>query len=83
MNTTPRLPVMPALLSVKDTAIYLGVSRSTVYKLSAQCGTGPAALPVVYIGRKRLFRVADLDRLIERSVAHGGRQPPVKAGRQE
>jgi len=81
MTTTPRRPVSPALLSVADTAIFLGVSRTTVYKLSAACGTGPAALPVVHIGGKRLFRVTDLDRFIERSIAHGGRH--IKAARQE
>ncbi len=76
--TAGRRPVSPALLSVADTAVYLGVSRTTVYKLSAACGAGTGELPVVHIGRKRLFRVADLDRLIERSVAHGGRQSRIK-----
>jgi len=70
--------VTPALLSVADTATYLGVSRTTVYKLSAACGTGPAALPVVHIGGKRLFRLTDLERLIERSVACGGRQSRIR-----
>lgn len=71
---TAHRKVTPALLSVADTATYLGVSRTTVYKLSAACGTGPGALPVVHIGGKRLFRITDLDRFIERSVAHGGRR---------
>jgi len=77
MTTTPRRPVSPALLSVADTATFLGVSRTTVYKLSAACGTGPGALPVVHIGGKRLFRITDLDRLIDRSVTHGGRRIKV------
>ncbi len=83
MTTTPRRPVAPALLTVNEAARYLNVSRSTVYKLSALRGTGPAQLPVVNLPGTSVvrFRVSDLDRFIERSIAHGGRH--IKAARQE
>lgn len=86
--TAPRRPVTPALLTVNEAAAYLNVSRSTVYKLSALRGTGPAQLPVVNLPGTNVvrFRVSDLDALIARSVATGGRQwhaAPVKAARQE
>jgi len=73
--TAPR-KVSPALLTVIETARYLNVSRSTVYKLSALRGTGPAQLPVVNLPGTNVvrFKVADLDALIARSVVHGGRR---------
>ncbi len=81
--TAPR-KVTAALLTVNEAAAYLNVSRSTVYKLSALRGTGPAQLPVVNLPGTSVvrFKVADLDALIARSVVHGGRQwhaAPVKA----
>lgn len=83
MTTTPRRPVTAALLTVNEAAAYLNVSRSTVYKLSALRGTGPAQLPVVNLPGTSVvrFKVADLDDLIARSVIHGGRH--IKAARQE
>ncbi len=76
--------VTPALLTVNEAAAYLNVSRSTIYKLSALRGTGPAQLPVVNLPDTNVvrFKVTDLDALIARSVVHGGRQwhaAPVKA----
>ncbi len=73
--TAPR-KVSPALLTVNETARYLNVSRSTVYKLSALRGTGPAQLPVVNLPGTSVvrFKVSDLDALIARSVVHGGRR---------
>lgn len=83
MTTTPRRPVTPALLTVNEASVYLNVSRSTVYKLSALRGTGPAQLPVVNLPGTSVvrFKIADLDALIARSVVHGGRH--IKAARQE
>ena len=76
MTTTPRRPVTPALLTVNEASVYLNVSRSTVYKLSALGGTGPAQLPVVNLPGTSVvrFKVSDLDALIARSVVHGGRR---------
>jgi len=73
--TAPR-KVTAALLTVNEAAAYLNVSRSTVYKLSALRGTGPAQLPVVNLPGTSVvrFKVSDLDALIARSVVHGGRR---------
>lgn len=47
-------------LSVQQAADYLSVSRSTLYRLSAEAGAG--VLPVVELSpRRRGFRQADLD----------------------
>ncbi len=79
MTTTPRRKVSAALLTVNETARYLNVSRSTVYKLSALRGTGPAQLPVVNLPGTSVvrFKVSDLEDLIARSVVTGGRRIKV------
>ena len=68
---TPERPVLRGALSVEEAAIYIGVSRATMYRLSAACGT--SGLPVVHLGRRRVFRVAELDKYLERNTVHGGR----------
>ena len=57
----------PALLSVNDAAAYLGISRSTMYRLAAECGAGggPQVTPV---RGRRMFSVAELDAFIERQT---------------
>jgi excisionase family DNA binding protein len=45
-----------ALLRVPEAAQRLGLATSTVYKLAERC-----ELPSVLLGRRRLFRPADLD----------------------
>lgn len=67
-------PPLRGALGVEDAARYLGVSRRTMYRLSAECGTGPAQLPVVHIGGRRLFRLRDLDAFLAQQVVRGGRR---------
>lgn len=54
-------------LGVTDAARYLGVSRRTMYRLSAECGTRSPLRPV-HIGGRRVFRVVDLDRYLEANL---------------
>ena len=57
----------PRVLNVADAAKYLGVSARTMYRLSAQNGTGYQELPVVHVAAgRRVFLVADLDAYLER-----------------
>ena len=65
---------MSGALGVDDAAKYLGISRRSLYRLAAECGTGPGALPVVHLGGRRVFRVRDLDAFLERNVVRGGRR---------
>lgn len=60
--------VQPAALSVADSATYLGISRKTMYRISAERGTGGGPVPVEIRGR-RVFRVKDLDAYLERQQA--------------
>jgi excisionase family DNA binding protein len=55
------------LWNVMETATYLRVSEDTVYNLSKP-EAGAKRLPVIYIGKSRRFRKADLDRFIEDQV---------------
>lgn len=55
-------------LSITDTAKYLGVSRRTVERLSQECGAREPELVPVRIGGRRVFRVVDLDRFLERHL---------------
>ena len=58
---SPRKPPEPVLLSTKDVAVILGVSRNYVY--------GLLDLQIIesrYIGRRRLVLKASLDAFIER-----------------
>ena len=76
--TESRVHLAPAVLNVKDAAAYLGVSARTMYRLSAQCGTGPQDLPVVHVRGRRVFAVADLDAYLERQRSTATR--PVLPG---
>lgn len=53
---------MKALLSIKETADYLGISVRHIYKLVAAEQFGPDP---VRIGRSVKFRVADLQRWVD------------------
>lgn len=61
-------------LNVKDAARYLGISVRSLYRLTAECGTGPDALSVVHINGRRVFRIRDLDAFLDRHVVRGGRR---------
>lgn len=50
------------LLSVKEAAAYLGVSKGWVY------GSG---IPFAKLGRRRLYRHTDLDCFVEDNLSHG------------
>jgi excisionase family DNA binding protein len=56
----------PAALTVKQAAAYLGVSTRTLYRITAECGTGKDELPVVHIRGRRLFLRRDLDTYLAR-----------------
>ncbi len=55
------------LLSVSDAAAYLGISRASLYRIAAECGTGKSGLAVIRIRGRRLFKKTDLDAFIARS----------------
>lgn len=57
----------PGALSVVDAAKYLGISRSSMYRLTAECGARDDLRPV-HIGGRRVFRVKDLDAYLERHL---------------
>jgi predicted DNA-binding transcriptional regulator AlpA len=61
-------------LGVNDAAKFLGISRRSMYRLTAECGTGPSQIPVVHIGGRRVFRVRDLQAFLDRNVVAGGRR---------
>jgi excisionase family DNA binding protein len=58
--------VQPAALTVDQAATYIGVSRRTMYRISAEAGTG--GLPVVHIRGRRVFLRRHLDAYLERQV---------------
>lgn len=53
--------VEAAALTVAQAAAYLGVSRRTLYRITAECGTGKDDLPFIAIRGRRLFLRRDLD----------------------
>lgn len=55
------------LLSVNDTAEYLGITRSSVYRM-----INAGDLPVVHVGSRTLLDRHDLDAFIERNKAVAG-----------
>lgn len=63
MSGRPGTSYEPHLLSIRETAETLGVSRQTVYRLMAA-----GELPVVKIGDRSLFRPRDVEALIDRST---------------
>jgi excisionase family DNA binding protein len=58
--------ILPAALSVPAAAAYLGISRATLYRIAAECGTGNSGLQVVRIRGRRLFMRRDLDAYLAR-----------------
>lgn len=56
---------LPRLLTVDETAEYLRVDRSTVYRLERE-----GELHSVRVGRRRRFRPEDLADYLERSREH-------------
>ncbi len=61
------------LLSVEETAQYLGIKKSTVYQMSMR-----RAIPVVKVGRLVRFRKADLDAFIESNVKSAVSEVPYQ-----
>ncbi len=59
------MTVEPAALSVNDAAVYLGISRATLYRITAERGTGPSVLRPTLIGGRRLFQPKHLDAYLD------------------
>lgn len=78
MTGRPRPSVTPACLSAADTATYLGVSRATIYRLTAACGTTGFPRPVP-TGSRRVFQVRDLDAWLSRAAASDARPHLTRA----
>lgn len=57
--------VEPAALTVDQAATYLGVSRRTLYRITAECGTGKDNLPIIRLRGRRLFLRRDLDAYLQ------------------
>lgn len=57
--------IEPSALTVDQAATYLGVSRRTLYRITAECGTGKDDLPVIHVRGRRLFLRRDLDAYLE------------------
>lgn len=57
-RAAPRPQQRPALIAVNDAADYLGIARSTFYKVFIQ------DLETVQIGKRRLIVAESLDRLV-------------------
>ena len=70
----PTQEIQPAALSVPQAAAYLGVSRATVYRISAERGEGASGLePLLIRGRRVLLR-EDLDAYLQSCRARQGRR---------
>jgi excisionase family DNA binding protein len=54
------------LLSIPEAAAYLGISRATLYRISAERGQGGSGLNVVPIRGRRFFEQRALDAYIAR-----------------
>jgi excisionase family DNA binding protein len=75
VHSSSAAPLGEPLLDAAAVAAFLGVDRSTVYRLAGAVH----GLPVVAIGRTKRFRPADVRAFVERS-ARGGQ---VRSGRGE
>lgn len=53
------------LLNVRETAQYLNISTSTIYKRAAPGAQNPFPFRPKRVGKSLRFRVEDLDRFIE------------------
>jgi hypothetical protein len=73
------VPVPKMLVSTKEAAARLSICPRTLWSISAPRGN----LPVVRIGKKMLYHVADLEREIEARKVRSGNGGPVcsNAGR--
>ena len=60
----PATPAMPAILSVRELAEYLGVPTGTIYNWNSQ-GHGPTRIRV---GRHVRYRVADVEAWLTANV---------------
>jgi len=56
-------PVTQRLYNMEDAATYLGISRSSFIRNYKNCDK---PLPTVTIGKREMYDVADLDRIIDR-----------------
>ena len=68
------MPLESPVLTVAQAAAYVGLGRSTFYRVTAACGTGSHAIPVVQLspGRRGYLQI-DLDAYLRRQVVRGGR----------
>ena len=66
-----------AALSVEEGSTYIGISRSTLYRLMDQ-----GAMPVFHIGRRRLILREHLDRFLQERLAEAemGKHPDAPKG---
>lgn len=55
----------PATYSVPDAARYLGVSRATLYRITAERGTGKSSLMPTVIRGRRVFTRKQLDAYLD------------------
>lgn len=60
-SSDPGRPITPLLISIEQAAAALGVSRANLYEIMAR-----GEIDTVRIGRRRLVRVRDLERYVDR-----------------
>lgn len=65
----------PAALSVTEAAAYIGVSRATLYRITAECGTSPTGLRPLRVRGRRLFLRKDLDAYLLRQRVPSNHSP--------
>lgn len=63
MKRTPEPKVQPALVSRRDAAVYLGLTTRTIDTMATE-----GQISRIRMGGKTMFRIADLDRLIEQNT---------------
>ena len=62
---------MRRLLSIQEAAEYLSVKKSTLY-----CWAWRRSIPSVKMGRRLLFDIEDLNKLIDARKRHVEKKPP-------
>lgn len=75
MSTSWQPTVTPAALSVNDAAAYIGVSRATLYRITAESGTSPTGLRPLRVRGRRLFLRTDLDAYLRRQRVAANHAP--------